>query len=468
MRQRVALIAVLAALAAASAAAAGGGASASAGAVGVRVTVPGAEDVTAGLVEAPPEATADVPSFALGDAVATGEVAASAGASAGTRGDAVATATVSGVSLFGGEITVGLAAVTASAGASAARAGGSVALSSLSDVTVLGQAVEPAANARVVLGDWGYAVLLEERVLPALSGTPSFAGSVAALHVYLTADHGGLPAGSEIVVGFASATASAAPVEDPGAVAVAPPASAPPSPTIEPATKPAGPSAVPPPIALKPPPEIGWWLASAPYVFPVFGPASVGYDFAVPKPDVGWHHGNDIFAPAGAPVLAVADGELFAVGWNELGGQRIWLRDEKGYEFYYAHLSAYSPLAFEGAHVQAGDVIGFVGTTGDAAGTSPHLHFEIHPPQLRSLGYDGVVSPYDYLVRWRRLDSTAFGDFQWRLEPGVAPAAAAVLLRATDISTVVALEPEDLKRVLAPLTLLDASSFRRHWEATSR
>ncbi len=81
-----------------------------------------------------------------------------------------------------------------------------------------------------------------------------------------------------------------------------------------------------------------------------------------------WHHGVDIFAPLGAPILAVADGTLFRVGWNDVGGNRLWLRDGAGNEFYYAHLSAYSPLAQEGAQVKAGDVIGFVGTTGDAAG----------------------------------------------------------------------------------------------------
>ena len=79
-----------------------------------------------------------------------------------------------------------------------------------------------------------------------------------------------------------------------------------------------------------------------------------------------WHHGNDIFAPLGAPLLAVADGTLFRVGWNDVGGNRLWLRDGAGNEFYYAHLSAFSPLAQEGAQVQAGDVIGFVGNTGDA------------------------------------------------------------------------------------------------------
>ena len=225
MRQRLALIAVLAAsLATVSAAAAGGGASAFASALGVRVTVPGAAAVTAGLAETPPDAEAAIPSFAWRDTVTTGPVSSSAQGLAGTRGDAVARASVSGVSLFGGEITVGLVQVQASAGASGADAEGGLALSSLSDVTVLGRAIEPATNARVVLGDWGYAVLLEERVVPAASGPPSFAGSVAGLHVYLTADHDGLPAGSEIVVGAASVDVSAGTAVRAGPLPAAPPA----------------------------------------------------------------------------------------------------------------------------------------------------------------------------------------------------------------------------------------------------
>jgi len=64
-----------------------------------------------------------------------------------------------------------------------------------------------------------------------------------------------------------------------------------------------------------------------------------------------------IFAPLGTPLVAVADGSLFNVGWNDVGGNRLWLRDGAGNEFYYAHLSAYSPLAREGAQVRAGDTL---------------------------------------------------------------------------------------------------------------
>jgi murein DD-endopeptidase MepM/ murein hydrolase activator NlpD len=53
--------------------------------------------------------------------------------------------------------------------------------------------------------------------------------------------------------------------------------------------------------------------------------------------------------------------------------------------------------------VKAGDVIGFVGNTGDAAGTPYHLHFEVHPTALERLGYDGVIDPYMLLLAWKHL-----------------------------------------------------------------
>ena len=101
-------------------------------------------------------------------------------------------------------------------------------------------------------------------------------------------------------------------------------------------------------------------------MFPLFGPAAFGDTFGAFRGDVAgkWHHGEDLVAPAGTPVLAVADGTLFSVGWNDLGGWRLWLRDTAGNEFYYAHMSAYSPLAVAGKTVKAGDVLGFVGDLG--------------------------------------------------------------------------------------------------------
>ena len=114
----------------------------------------------------------------------------------------------------------------------------------------------------------------------------------------------------------------------------------------------------------------------------------------------GWHHGDDIFASLGEPVVAVANGTVFSVGWEKLGGWRLWLRDKQGNRFYYAHLSGYTKLARNRMHVHAGQQLGFVGNTGDAFTTPRHLHFEIHPKRFRKLGYNGAVDPTTYLQSW--------------------------------------------------------------------
>ncbi|MGZ4462632.1 MAG: M23 family metallopeptidase, partial [Gaiellaceae bacterium] len=85
---------------------------------------------------------------------------------------------------------------------------------------------------------------------------------------------------------------------------------------------------------------------------------------------------------------------------ESLGGWRLWVKDRRGNRFYYAHLSAYTSLARNGTRVHAGDVLGFMGNTGDAITTPYHLHFEIHPRSLRRLGYDGAVDPTSYLDGW--------------------------------------------------------------------
>src|SRR5437763_3544952 len=83
------------------------------------------------------------------------------------------------------------------------------------------------------------------------------------------------------------------------------------------------------------------------YVFPVIGSTSWGDTYGGLRSDVpgNWHHGDDIFAPLGTPVVAVATGTLNRVGWQRVGGWRLWVRDRKGDQFYYAHLSGYTPLA---------------------------------------------------------------------------------------------------------------------------
>jgi murein DD-endopeptidase MepM/ murein hydrolase activator NlpD len=141
------------------------------------------------------------------------------------------------------------------------------------------------------------------------------------------------------------------------------------------------------------------------FVFPVAGQSSFGDTYGAFRGDVHgkWHHGDDVFAALGTPVVAVASGTVNRIGWRKAGGWRLWVRDSAADEFYYAHLSGYSRALFHSRHVTAGQVIGFVGNTGDAFPGESHLHFEIHPRQLLRLHYDGAVDPTTYLESWTRL-----------------------------------------------------------------
>ena len=445
-------VAVLAPAGTASAQTADGKASAQA--LAVRVVLPGGDEEVFTRAAAPPEKAATSSGLEYGEgAVTTGAVWSRAQALDRPDASAAASATVRTVSLFAGEITVGAISTKASAEASPREASAGVTGSWLAQVTILGERVQAGANVRVPLADWGYVVLLEQAVVRESGGRVGRRSFVSGLHVHLTAAHGGLPAGTEIVVGYAEAAASARketrkeatpppPPPEPPAAPVAPPA----GPKRDPEPQPPGASPKPPRIVRKPPPEVRPRFSGDGYAFPVYGPSTFSDDFGAPRSLTGWHHGTDIFAPVGAPVLAVTDGTLFLVGWNEIGGNRLWLRDDRGNEFYYAHLAAFSPLAFDGSRVKAGDVIGFVGATGDAVGTPSHLHFEIHPAALLALGYDGVVNPYRYLLAWRRLADRSFALAASR--PGQAPAPGLVLLQAEDISTASGLDPESLARVL--------------------
>jgi Peptidase family M23 len=410
---------------------------ASAKAFGVRVVVPGKGTATAGSISSPPQAAASLLGWSYANgAVSVREISAGTQATrSGGRSVGRAGTSVSAISLFGGEITADSVDVDAVSHATASAAGGSLAESSVTGLTVLGTPVSASVNGRVPLADWGYAVLLEQAVVRQNTRTVrGHRGFVTGIHIHLTAAHGGLPAGTEIFVGYADAAATAPkPVSTP----TPPPL---PQPSASPTPSPA-PNPNPPPVVHPPPSNITPQLTANGYVFPVYGPSSFSDDFGSPRADTIWHHGNDIFAPLGAPILAVSDGTLFLVGWNTFGGNRFWLRDLQGNEFYYAHLSAFSPLARNGAHVHAGDVIGFVGHTGDADGTPTHLHFEVHPVELLWKGYDGVVDPYPYLLAWRKQTDLKIGGPGWTPPGGTAPPPASVLLEADDISTMSGLDP---------------------------
>jgi hypothetical protein len=435
----------------------------SAGAYGIAITVPGQPGAGSASASSPGAASTGLAdSFAYpADGVVARTGAQSSSASA--RGAAAHAVTdVLAVSLFNGEITADSVAARANASATVADTTGS----QISNLVLLGQPVTAAPNARFPLGDWGYVLTLEQVAESVVAEpTRNARATLTALHVVLTADHGGLPAGSELLVGHAEASAStplAAP--EPTTTTPAEPTAKPsrpagvPAKKTKPLPKPPEPEPGRPGTLYRPPPtDVSAPLSPGGYVFPVYGPSSFTDTFRAPRAGVGWHHGEDIFAPLGAPLLAVADGTIFSVGWNDRGGYRLWLRDRQGNQFYYAHLSAFSPLAVDGNEVKAGAVVGFVGNTGDAQGTPYHLHFEIHPVGLLPFGYDGVVNPFPYLTAWRRLQDVSFAAGRGWAPPvpatATAPRPAAFLLGSTDISSASGLEPGSLERALtAPVS----------------
>ena len=90
------------------------------------------------------------------------------------------------------------------------------------------------------------------------------------------------------------------------------------------------------------------------------------------------HEGQDIFAPKGTPILSATSGYVYNIGENNLGGQTVSVIGAGGRVYYYAHLDAYARGLQIGDRVNTLTVLGYVGTTGNAQGTPPHLHFGIY------------------------------------------------------------------------------------------
>ncbi|VXA87592.1 Peptidase M23 [Acinetobacter sp. 8I-beige] len=104
------------------------------------------------------------------------------------------------------------------------------------------------------------------------------------------------------------------------------------------------------------------------------------------------HQGIDIFAKRGTPVLSATSGIVLDVGLNSLGGQVVWVMGPNLSRHYYAHLDAYAPDIQAGDWVEVGEVLGYVGNTGNAKNTPPHLHYGIY------MTGKGAVNPYPYLT----------------------------------------------------------------------
>jgi murein DD-endopeptidase MepM/ murein hydrolase activator NlpD len=430
-------------LAASTTGGAAGGAPATARAVAVQIVVPGASTTQGG--------SSGSGSYAYRDLVSVGNYSVS---TTTTARSSTAVSQLSGVSLLGGIVQI--SALSAAIRATALGTdeptgdfGGSI-----GSITVNGAAVGSAPGTRIDIPDLGYATV-DARVVSSQPHADAYRGSELAFELHLEVGWHDMPAGTEVIVGYADAgisrvetapdrggkaapaSSSAAATAADNGVSLLPTAPLPSDIAGEPGIAdggPAGSDATPPGgYTLDPPidPARKAGLLGPSYLFPLAGGARFQNDFGAPRADTRFNQGVDLFAPLGTPVLAAHDGTLVQVGWSNIGGRQEWLRDGAGNLFYYGHLSAYSPVAKTGATVHAGDVIGFLGDSGDAQGTAYHLHFEIHPAGK------WAVAPYPYVSAW--LDNSApLG--------GVTPASehpvALVPLASFDISTASGLAPQ--------------------------
>ena len=428
-------------------------AAAGAGALAIQIDVPGQTTVSTGTVASPPNAqpvTTDTYSYPSDGSVLT---AASTTATAGTATGAVASASaesdITGLSLFGGLITADAVTAQASAGTGASGAGGNLDGSVVENLRIGGQ---PLLADHANLGTWGELTVGTQTVDQGAIAGAAYRTTVVELEIRLTAAYGGLPAGSDLQIGYAEADVETAPPQTTTTEAT-------PAPPLDPSAGDA-PRLLPrggKPLEPQPLYGVHPKLGAGPYVFPVFGKSSFSDTFGALRADAGghFHHGDDIFGELGQPIVAVTNGVLSRVGYEKIGGNRLWLLDSHGNQFYYAHLSAYSNAAANGAHVRAGEVIGFMGTTGDAEGAAVHLHFEVHPVSTLYLGEDGAVDPTAYLKSWKHEQTLPFPiSGGWApLIPGgrAAPEPGAVLLGQSDISTANGLDPQSLQQAMRPL-----------------
>jgi hypothetical protein len=126
---------------------------------------------------------------------------------------------------------------------------------------------------------------------------------------------------------------------------------------------------------------------------PVTGPLSFTDDWGDPRSGGRTHKGNDLFAPLGTPLVAIENGVISSTLDIDqgLGGISVWLRGDSGTTYYYAHNTANAVVSQQ--RVRAGEVVAYVGNTGNARGGATHVHFEIHP------GGGAAANPYATLSR---------------------------------------------------------------------
>ena len=112
------------------------------------------------------------------------------------------------------------------------------------------------------------------------------------------------------------------------------------------------------------------------------------------------HEAIDIMAPRGTPVLAVDDGRVAKLFLSKPGGLTVYqFDDSQTYCYYYAHLNSYAPRLEEGTPLRKGDILGYVGSTGNASPDAPHLHFAIFRLGKERRWWEGTpINPFGFLT----------------------------------------------------------------------
>lgn len=112
------------------------------------------------------------------------------------------------------------------------------------------------------------------------------------------------------------------------------------------------------------------------------------------------HQGIDLMAPSGAPVVAALPGTIEKLFYSERGGHTLYIRSlDRRWSLYYAHLKGYAPGLAEGQRVARGQVVGYVGDTGNAGAGNTHLHFAVSWMRAGDRWYQGEpVDPYPLLA----------------------------------------------------------------------